>query len=53
MPIWLRRYNIRKINEIYEKQQEEYEAQQNKLNNKSEPQVSKPNIPTSTYNFKA
>jgi hypothetical protein len=53
MPIWLRRYNIRKINDIFEEQKEEYDKQKQQLNNNTENQVSKPNIPTSKFNFKA
>jgi hypothetical protein len=52
MPIWLRRYNIRKINDIFEKQKEEYDKQNQQLNNNTENQVAKPNIPTSKFNFK-
>lgn len=53
MPIWLRRFNIRKINEIVEKQNEESE----KLKNTSFPssqKLARPNIPDkSSYKFKA
>lgn len=53
MPIWLRRFNIRKINEITEKQNEEMEkAQKGASPNSNE--IAKPNIPNkSSYNFKA
>tara|TARA_R110002012_G_scaffold37682_4_gene105406 strand:+ start:735 stop:896 length:162 start_codon:yes stop_codon:yes gene_type:complete len=53
MPIWLRRFNIQKINEIIKKQNEEIEKSQNG----STPDlssVSRPNIPDkSSYSFKA
>jgi hypothetical protein len=53
MPIWLRRFNIRKINEIVEKQNKEMEkAQKGSSPNSNE--MARPNIPNkSSYNFKA
>ena len=53
MPIWLRKFNIRKINEIVEKQNKENE----KLERGSSPssqEIARPNIPDkSSYKFKA
>ena len=51
MPLWLRRFHIRKINEYNEKQKEEIEKQ--KQSPKSNNKVHGPNIkPSSIYNFK-
>jgi len=45
MPIWLRKFTFEKIKEFYEKEREEAEKQQNKLNNKSgKGDISRPNI---------
>jgi len=44
MPIWLRKFTFEKIKEFYEKEREEAEKQQNKLNNKSGKEISRPNI---------
>tara|TARA_R110002012_G_scaffold209439_1_gene379863 strand:+ start:590 stop:751 length:162 start_codon:yes stop_codon:yes gene_type:complete len=53
MPIWLRRFNIKKINEVIEKQNREMEkSQKGSTPNSSE--LAKPNIPNkSSYSFKA
>jgi len=53
MPIWLRRFNIQKINEFIEKRNKETEkAQKGTSPNSSE--LVRPNIPNkSSYNFKA
>jgi len=51
MPIWLRQYHIKKINEHLTKQQEEAEKQQGK-SNVGDGKLSRPNInPSSTYNL--
>jgi len=53
MPIWLRRFNIQKINEVIKKQNEEVEKAQ-KGNSPNATEIAKPNIPNkSSYNFKA
>ena len=53
MPIWLRRFNIQKINEVIQKQNEEMEKAQKGTSPNSAP-VSRPNVPDkSSYNFKA
>lgn len=53
MPIWLRRFNIQKVNEIIKKQNEEMERAQ-KGTSPPPSDVSRPNIPNkSSYNFKA
>lgn len=45
MPLWLRRFTFKKIEEFYEKEKEEYEKQQNMLNNKGgRKEISKPDI---------
>jgi len=48
MPIWLRRFTFETMCEHFEKQKEEIEKQQNLLKNKSNKEVSRPNI-TPTY----
>ena len=51
MPIWMRQYHIKKINEHLTKQQEEAEKQQGKPN-MGDGKLSRPNInPSSTYNL--
>lgn len=51
MPIWMRQYHIKKINEHLTKQQEEVEKQQGK-SNVGDGKLSRPNInPSSTYNL--
>mgnify|MGYP003643278894 CR=1 FL=1 len=53
MPIWLRRFNIRKINEIVAKQNEETERSQNGSSPSSN-EMARPNVPNkSSYKFKA
>jgi hypothetical protein len=53
MPIWLRRFNIQKVNEVIQKQNEEMEKAQ-KGTSPSPSSVSRPNVPNkSSYNFKA
>jgi hypothetical protein len=53
MPIWLRRFNIKKINEIVEKQNEEMEKSQ-KGSTPISSDLARPNIPDkSSYSFKA
>jgi len=44
MPIWLRKFTFEKLKEYYEKQKEETEKQQNMLKNKSNKEISRPNI---------
>jgi hypothetical protein len=52
MPIWLRTFTFNKLKEWYDKEQEQIEAQNNMLTNKSgKNQVVGPDI-TSTYNAK-
>ena len=56
MPIWLRLFTFNKLKEHYEKQNEETEKQQNMLKNKSNKDISRPNIAppkTPTYITKA
>ena len=51
MPIWMRQYHIKKINEYLTKQQEEAEKQKGK-SNMGDSKLSRPNInPSSTYNL--
>jgi hypothetical protein len=52
MPIWLRHFTFKKIKEFYDKEQEQMDAQNNQLTNKSDPkQLARPNIPqTNSYN---
>ena len=53
MPIWLRRFNIRKINEIVERQNEETERSQ-RGSSPSSKELARPNVPNkSSYKFKA
>ena len=53
MPIWLRRFNIRKINEIVEKQNEDIERAE-RGSSPSSQEMARPNIPDkSSYKFKA
>ena len=53
MPVWLRRYTFQKLNEFYEKQNEETEKVNNVSSNKGEV-VKGPNIaPKPTYTTKA
>ena len=51
MPIWLRRFTFETMREYFEKQQEAMEKQQNMLKNKSNKDISRPNI-TPTYTAK-
>lgn len=44
MPIWLRRFTFETLKEHYDKQREEIEKQQNMLKNKSNKDISRPNI---------
>lgn len=55
MPIWLRKFTYKKIEEFYEKEKEQYENQSKTLTNKSSKEfVSKPDIkPKPTYTTKA
>lgn len=49
MPIWLRNFTFKKIDEYYEKQNEKYNKQNNKLKNDSK--VHRPDInPSNVYN---
>ena len=51
MPIWMRQYHIKKVNEYLTKQQEEIEKQQGK-SNMGDGKLPRPNInPSSTYNL--
>lgn len=54
MPIWLRNFTFKKIKEWYDKEQEQADAQNNQLTNKSASnQVARPNIPqANSYNAK-
>jgi hypothetical protein len=53
MPIWLRRFNIKKINKFIEQQNKEIEKSQ-KGNTSNTTEITRPNIPNkSSYNFKA
>jgi len=58
MPIWLRNFTFKKIQEFYEKEKEEQEKAMEKARGtqkleNSTPQISKPNIPQPTYQTKA
>ena len=49
MPIWLRNFTFKKIEEYYKKEQEAYNKKTNTLQNKSE--IHRPNInPSNVYN---
>lgn len=53
MPIWLRRFNIQKINEAIEARNKEMEKSQKGTSPNSN-ELAKPNIPNkSSYSFKA
>jgi len=50
MPIWLRKFTFKKLEEYFEKQNEATNAQSNVLTNDSE-QIARPNInPANVYN---
>jgi hypothetical protein len=50
MPIWLRKYHIRVINEYFKSQEKAMKKAQSKNQNN---EISKPNVrPSSTYNIK-
>ena len=52
MPIWMRKFHIKKINSFLEKQDEEVRKQQGNEQMGDDKQVHKPNIsPSSTFNF--
>ena len=55
MPLWLRRFTYETLREHYEKQKAEDEKQANMLKNKSNKDVSRPNIAPKqpTYTAKA
>jgi hypothetical protein len=54
MPIWLRRLTFNYIKEHYDKEKEEYDKQNRKLNNNSTPAIARPPIPNKpTYTAKA
>jgi hypothetical protein len=55
MPLWLRRFTYETLREHYEKQKAEDEKQTNMLKNKSNKDVSRPNIAPKqpTYTAKA
>jgi hypothetical protein len=49
MPIWLRNFTFKKLEEHYKKQQEAYNKQNNTLKNSKE--IARPNIdPSKAYN---
>ena len=51
MPIWLRKFTFNKLKEFYDKEQEAADQQNNVLTNKSQGNISRPDIPpSSTYN---
>jgi len=51
MPIWLRNFTFKKIQEHYQKEQEELNKSQNKLQNKSSKDILRPGVDTSnSYN---
>jgi hypothetical protein len=53
MPIWLRKFTFNKLKEFYDKEQEAADQQNNMLTNKSQGNISRPDIPpSSTYNAK-
>ena len=53
MPTWLRKFHLKKIQQYFNKQEEEYEKLKNKDKVPLSKTVSGPNInPSSTYNFK-
>jgi hypothetical protein len=46
MPIWLRRFTFKKIQEHFDKQAEEAEKQQQMITNKTDiKEIARPNIP--------
>ena len=50
MPIWLRNFTYKKLEEHYKKQEEAYNKQNNQLSNNSK-DVQRPNInPSNVYN---
>ena len=52
MPIWLRTFTFNKLKEHYDKEQEQADAQNNMLTNKSVNEIARPNIPqANTYNI--
>jgi hypothetical protein len=55
MPIWLRRFTFETLREHYEKQAEENKKLENQMNNKSNKDISRPNIAPKkpTYTAKA
>ena len=51
MPIWLRNFTWKKIQDHYTKEKEEFEKSNNKLTNKSSKDILRPGIDTSkSYN---
>ena len=51
MPIWLRNFTYKKLQDHYEKEQEAINKSQNKLKNQSSKNILRPGIDTSsTYN---
>lgn len=58
MPVWLRRFTFNKIQEYFDKQNEEAEKQQKIVSNKTDiKEIARPNIqspsPNPTYSYKA
>jgi hypothetical protein len=51
MPIWIRNFTFNKLKKFYDKEQEQVDAQNNMLTNKSVNEIARPNIPqANTYN---
>ena len=52
MPVWLRQFHIKKINEYNRKQEEEAKKQKGQSGLDQNSKIQRPNInPSSTYNF--
>ena len=52
MPIWLRRFTFRKIQDYFDKQNEEIEKRTNKINNTTKAEISRPAIQPD-YSYRA
>jgi hypothetical protein len=52
MPIWLRKFTFRKIQDYFDKQNEEIEKRKNTLNNTDKAEISRPAIKPD-YSYKA
>ena len=53
MPLWMRKYHLKKINKFLKDQAEEQKKHNNQHNQNSSKGITGPNInPSSTYNFK-